>query len=152
MKKFTPLHFISSRFCHFQRVVRSWGRKNVTGFIHRSINLYWIIINGVMLAPLQVLASDAPGSPKGIEALFKYHNINDFIKALIGLALDVGVPIAAIMIMYSGFKFVTARGNPGEIEKAKELFFYTVIGAAILLGAFVIRDVIEGTVGKVIKG
>ena len=120
-------------------------------FIHRSVHLYWVIINGVLLAPLQVLASSHPSGEEGIGALFKYQNINQFVKGIIGLALQVGVPIAAIMVMYSGFKFVTARGNPGEIEKAKEMFFYTIIGAFILLGAFVIRDVIEGTVNQVIK-
>jgi len=123
--------------------------KKSSNFIHRSIQIYWVIINGVILAPLRLAAQDAGSShvgDKGIGDLFKYKDINQFVSGLIGLALQIGVPIAAIMIMYSGFMFVTAQGNSTKIEEAKKMFFYTVIGAAILLGAFVIRDVIEGTV------
>lgn len=73
-------------------------------------------------------------------------NLPDFIKAIIKIVLIVGVPILVLAIIYSGFLFVKAQGNPGELEVAKRSLLYTVIGGALLLGAFVIATAIGQTV------
>jgi hypothetical protein len=62
----------------------------------------------------------------------------------------VAVPFIAIMIIYSGLLFVTGRGNPEKIKQAKQTLTYTVIGAAIVLGAFVISAAIQGTVSQLL--
>jgi hypothetical protein len=54
--------------------------------------------------------------------------------------------VVVFFIIYSGYKFVTARGNQAEVTKAKDIFFATVIGGAILLGADVIATVVVNTV------
>ncbi len=69
-----------------------------------------------------------------------------FIEKLLGLVMKIGVPIVALFIIYSGFLFVLARGKPAELTKAKDTFLYTVLGAAILLGAWVLAQAINGTV------
>ncbi len=56
------------------------------------------------------------------------------------------VPIAVLAIIYSGFLFVAAKGNPGKLEEAKKIFYFTLIGIAILLGAEILSKVIESTV------
>ncbi|MFZ2205294.1 MAG: hypothetical protein WAV23_01770 [Minisyncoccia bacterium] len=73
-------------------------------------------------------------------------SLNDFIKILLQGAIKIGIPIIALAIIYSGFLFVKARGNPGEIEVAKKSLLYTVIGAAILLGAWAIAQIITNTI------
>jgi heme/copper-type cytochrome/quinol oxidase subunit 2 len=65
------------------------------------------------------------------------------IMKLVGTA---GAVVVVLFIIYSGYKFVSARGNPEGIKKAKETFFATIIGAAILLGAGIIANVVVGTV------
>ena len=55
------------------------------------------------------------------------------------------------MIIYTGFLFVTARGDVAKITTAKQAFLYVIIGAAIMLGAFVIKTAITGTVEQ-LKG
>jgi len=50
------------------------------------------------------------------------------------------------MMVFVGFKFVTAQGEPGEISKARDMLLGTVVGALILLGARVIAAGIEATV------
>ena len=69
-----------------------------------------------------------------------------FIEKLLGLVMKIGVPIVALFIIYSGFLFVLARGKPAELTHAKETFLYTVLGAAILLGAWVLAQAINGTI------
>lgn len=79
-------------------------------------------------------------------------NISDipsFIKEIIRIVLIVGVPIVVLAIIYTGFLFVEAQGNPEKITKAKKALIYTLIGAALLLGAFVIAEAIKATVEEI---
>ncbi len=76
----------------------------------------------------------------------KVDSIEGLIEVIINLALRIGIPIAALMIIYSGFLFVTARGDVKQIETAKNNFFWTVIGTGILLGAFAIVQLLQGTI------
>ncbi|MFA6355286.1 MAG: hypothetical protein WCW65_02585 [Candidatus Paceibacterota bacterium] len=79
-------------------------------------------------------------------------NLSDFIKAVVQIVLVVGIPILALAIIYAGFLFVKAQGNPEELTKAKHALLYTVIGGALLLGAFVIANAIQSTVDEIGKG
>lgn len=74
----------------------------------------------------------------------------DTFSGLIGLILDavivIGLPIAALFIIYAGFLFVTAQGNTEKITKAKLTFLWTIVGVGIFLAARVLSDVIGNTV------
>ena len=50
------------------------------------------------------------------------------------------------MIILAGLRYVMARGNDSEIQKAHTQLTWTVVGAAVLLGAKVISMVITNTV------
>lgn len=78
--------------------------------------------------------------------------IPDFIKKLIEIVLYVGIPIIALAIIYTGFLFVQAQGNSEELTKAKNALMYTLIGGALLLGAFIIAQAIGSTVDEIKKG
>ena len=81
-------------------------------------------------------------------------NIRDiptFIQALLKIVVLVGIPIVTLAIIYSGFMFVQAQGNMEKLGDAKRNFVYTLIGAALLLGAFVISQAIQGTVDQIIR-
>jgi hypothetical protein len=76
-------------------------------------------------------------------------SLSGLLKALINnILLPIGGVVAAIMIMYAGFLFVTARGEPAQITKAKTALLYAVIGTAILLGAWTISQAIQGTINQ----
>lgn len=72
--------------------------------------------------------------------------LNGLIKTILEGILKIGIPIIALAIVYCGFLFVSARGNPESIKKAKDALIYTLIGAAILLGAWAIAQLISNTV------
>lgn len=55
-------------------------------------------------------------------------------------------PVIVIMLIYSGFLFVAAQGKAEELTKAKQTLMYTLIGAAIILGAKGIAMVIQNSV------
>lgn len=72
--------------------------------------------------------------------------IPKFIRVLLDGALKIGMPVVALAIIYCGFLFVAARGNPEKLTKAKEAILYTMIGAAILLGSWAIAQLISSTI------
>lgn len=79
-------------------------------------------------------------------------DIPDFIERAIDIVLVVGVPIVVLAIIYSGFLFVSAQGNAEKLKTAKKAILYSVIGAVLLLGAFVIASAIGDTVNDIKKG
>lgn len=63
-------------------------------------------------------------------------SLADFIKDIANVAMQIGGIVAVIFIIWSGFLFVSARGNEEQIKKARTTFFWTIIGTVILLGAY----------------
>lgn len=77
------------------------------------------------------------------------NNINS-IPTLVAKALEfvakIAMPVIVFFIVYSGFLFIEARGNKDKLTTAKKTLSFTLIGAAVILGAFVIAKAISGTV------
>lgn len=46
---------------------------------------------------------------------------------------NIGLPIAVIVIIYSGILFMMAGGNEEKINQAKKTFFWALIGSAIII-------------------
>ncbi len=74
--------------------------------------------------------------------------VNSFCGLVIKLVQAVtviGIPIAVLFIVWAGFKFVLARGNPGELKTARANFLAVIIGIGIFIGATLIANVIVNT-------
>ena len=78
-------------------------------------------------------------------------SIPGLISTLLGYIVKIGGVVATLAFIWAGFLYVEARGNPGKLDKAKEVFINTCIGTAILLGAQLIASIITNTIGS-IKG
>lgn len=79
----------------------------------------------------------------------------DSIPAILGaivtnIVLPIAVPIFIIMLIYCGVKFVLARGNPEALKQARESLKWTLIGGAVILGAYAIAELVAGTIGAVV--
>lgn len=116
-------------------------------------NLYKLVsIIYFIFLPIVSFAVDGDGSPC-VPSDGKICNPVPSIKSVPGLVqtiltglLQIGIPVVALAVVYCGFLFVAARGSPEKITKAKDALLYTVIGAAILLGAWAIATMISTTV------
>ncbi|RJQ30736.1 hypothetical protein C4572_03645 [Candidatus Parcubacteria bacterium] len=73
-------------------------------------------------------------------------SFDDLISVVSKLAINIGIPIAALFIIYSGLKLVMARGSEDKIKDAKNGLLWSIIGTAILLGAWVIVEILQSTV------
>lgn len=72
--------------------------------------------------------------------------IPEFLLALVDIVFLFGMPIIVLFIIYGGFLFVTAGDNEAQITKSKKTILWTLIGAAVLIGAKVIAMAIQSTV------
>ncbi len=72
--------------------------------------------------------------------------IPEFLLALVDIVFLFGMPIIVLFIIYGGFLFVTAGDNEAQITKARKTILWTLVGAAVLIGAKVIAMAIEATV------
>lgn len=73
-------------------------------------------------------------------------DIMTFFKKLFEGILKISIPFLALFIIFAGFKFVKSVGDPKGIEEAKQNLLYVIIGGAVILGCWVIVQVINGTV------
>ncbi len=72
-------------------------------------------------------------------------SITEFLVAVIEIILIFATPIIVIYIMYAGFLFVTANGEPDQLEKARNALMFAIIGGVIILGVFLIIEIIQNT-------
>lgn len=86
-----------------------------------------------------------PGSPfqQGQEVAISGTTIGDYVRSFyIWFAGAAGV-LAVFMIMFGGFRWLTAAGNPGSIGEAKSTITGALIGLVLLLGSYVILSTIS---------
>ena len=130
-------------------------------------SLVFILISSVMAADsVNTGGVEGPGTPNigpgtpntstgvnintGIKnPIAGVEDIPSFIEAILSFVLIVGVPLVTLAIIYSGFLFVTAQGNSEKLTQAKKALLYTLIGATLLLGSYVIAHAIKGTVDDI---
>lgn len=114
-------------------------------------NIYKILMVVVFtITPIFSFAQVTGGTPCVISGKLcnpiKQDTITGFLQNLLENVLEIGIPIIVLAVIYCGFLFVAARGNPEELTKAKSALLYTLIGAAILLGAWALALLIQSTV------
>ena len=73
-------------------------------------------------------------------------NLPGLLLAILNVFITLSIPIIVIAIVYSGFMYVTARGNPQTIKTATKSLTYAVIGAVLIIGALVITEIIGETI------
>lgn len=65
---------------------------------------------------------------------------------LVGIIAPIVLTLA---LLYTGFLFIAAQGNKDKLETAKRNFLYVIVGGILLLGAYVILEVITNTVDQI---
>ncbi len=108
----------------------------------------------IMVFILPIFILNAAGGPGGatINNPLGDNNteVKDILLKVMNIVAMVGGIVVVFMIIYSGFKFVTAGDSDSDRTKAKDIFYATVIGGDILLGADIIANIVVNTV-KAIK-
>ncbi len=97
-----------------------------------------------------------PPSPQGdttlVNPLGEGTTLECLLLDIIDLFIQLGSMVIVVMIIYIGFLFVAAQGNPEKLSGAKMMLLWTLIGGLILLGSKGIAIGIQATVGEIIPG
>jgi len=92
----------------------------------------------IVLLPMVVFAQiTSPITQPSLAAL---------LISVIRVIIMIAVPIVVVAIVYSGFLFVTAGGNEQKITQAKQIIFWSLVGAFVLFGAEMIAEIVCNTV------
>lgn len=65
---------------------------------------------------------------------------------IVNVLLIIAVPIIVFFIIFAGFTYVTAQGNPEKVKLASRSLLYGVIGGVIILGSSAIMIIIRNLV------
>lgn len=89
----------------------------------------------------------APANPTSptLQNPLKVGSIEEIILLVVDLAIYVGVAFAVLVLIFIGFGFVMAQGNPEKIKEAKMWLLYVIVGLAILISSKVIVEIIKTT-------
>lgn len=96
-----------------------------------------------MLVSAEGVTLDNPIAVETIEGL---------LRALIGIVIVFATPIIIFFIVYAGFLYVTARGNEQTITQANRALFYAIIGGLLILGAYVLIEIVSNLIESVRTG
>ena len=116
-------------------------RKKKANWPDKITKKYLLLLGLLGFIPGRVFAQG-----HGIENPIQADTIQELVHVILNAVVQIGSVVLVVMVVYTGFLIVKARGKEDEITKAKNAFLWTVIGAAIVLGAFVISEVIQATV------
>lgn len=65
--------------------------------------------------------------------------ISTFLASIIGA-------ISVVMILYAGFKFVTAGDNEDEVGKARKIITYGIVGLLVTAVAYYVPGIVESII------
>ena len=102
----------------------------------------------VVLAPLPALAAGDYGLKATADAagLKTNKSIPQLVGQIVGAGLSLlGIVFLGLMI-YGGFRWMTARGDTKSVDTAKDTITNAVIGFAIVAGAYAITDFAIGAI------
>lgn len=67
-------------------------------------------------------------------------DFREVISGVINVAMGFLGIIATAMILYGGFKWMTAGGSPEGVEEAKKIIYAGIIGVVIIILAYAIAN------------
>ena len=107
-------------------------------------NIFLSIVALVSLFAFSPVALATAGDPYGTDPLTEVNlpqadeDIRVIIVRLINLALSFLGLVSVILILWGGFKWMTAGGNDEQVGEAKKIIIAAVIGLAIIISAWAI--------------
>ena len=70
------------------------------------------------------------------------------INTITNYALGIVLALAVIFIIYAAFLYLNARGEPTEINTAKNALIYSVVAVAVAVAAYTIVQIVSQVFGN----
>ncbi len=98
-------------------------------------------INVIITLGFFVLATPAFADTAGVS------QIQSFIQSVIQVLVTLAGLVSVIFFVWGGFGYITSSGNPEALDKSKKTILYSAIGLVVVLGAFVISNIVSQLAG-----
>lgn len=108
--------------------------------------LAYIISISLILLPLVTNAQS--GIKFQMTNFLNFNSIEDLVVGILNILIVIAIPIIVFFIIYAGFMYVTASGNPEQIKQASRSLTYAIIGGVLIIGALAIAEIIKGLVSS----
>ena len=75
--------------------------------------------------------------------------LDALLEKILNIFIAIAYVVAAIFLLLSGFRFITAQGSQDKLKDAKNTFYYTILGIVLIAGAQVIVNVLKDTITSI---
>ena len=110
-----------------------------------KLKLKALVLITFLYAPT-VSAQGPSGSSVELDNPLKVDTIEELLYEILQIFIVIATPIVIFFIIYAGFMYVTARGNPANLEKAHRALIYALIGGVLIIDAVAIGEIIKNLV------
>jgi hypothetical protein len=99
-----------------------------------------------MTGSIAALLTQAPPAPPPpvIDVLNRQFSIPQLLATIIGWMLLIAGAIAVIYLIWAGYQYITAAGDPEKATKAKNAIIHAVIGIIVIVLSYAILRTVMG--------
>lgn len=72
------------------------------------------------------------------------NQVDSFLKSIINVVGGLAALVAALFFVVGGYQYMSSLGNPERMERAKRTLVHAGVGLSIVIGSFVIANIISG--------
>lgn len=123
--------------------------RNPTGTIKRTA-AFIVVFAVVFLAFFAFSYAAEAGKGEFINPL-RWPTLQEFIAAFLRAVVMIALPFVTLAFVWVGVQYLLAQGKSEDIKQVHAHFMYVVIGALLVMGAWVIATLIAGTVVQLVK-
>lgn len=111
----------------------------------RTVHSFRSFFVGVYLMML-VGTTNIAHAQGGLQNPLRFDDLGSLLEAILEAVILIAFPVLVLFLVYAGFLFIAAQGNPEKLANARRVFIWALIGALIVLGAQAISLLIGDTV------
>lgn len=82
--------------------------------------------------------STRPEDPNTVFNPFGNLSLQTFAASILANIIKISGLIALVMLIWYGFRYLTARGDEGQTKKAKTGILWTLVGLVVIISAYII--------------
>jgi len=112
-------------------------------YLKYSISFFFTVI--VLFLPLLVLAQATITEPCTVLPVGIQQSVCQVVVDLGVLLWYVGISLAVVVVIWAGIKYMTAGADETKVTNAKKILLYGLIGAAIVIAAHFILELLTTT-------
>ncbi|WP_256727225.1 pilin [Streptomyces acidiscabies] len=115
--------------------------------LDRHWTFCWLLTTGTVLLLVCLLGASSASAAGPGQTLGAAASVNEVLTNIRNWIMGIAATLATVFLSIGGLRYMTAGGDPGEVEKAKIAFRGAGWGYGIVVLAPLIVEILKGIVG-----